>query len=142
MIEKRLYRHFYKHALVYTKKYVLCANSKCANESKRSFVFTCDVKGYSFLTFLIERQHIHITGIRLRIKECHVWEVKSVFSLIKENVIQFASMREIRLTQNNKYSSIQLVIKCYQTFFGGLVTVVYLYALTSDNSILVKFYLL
>lgn len=139
MIEKRLYRHFNKHALVYTKKYVvLWANSKCADESKRSFLFTCDVKGCTFLTFLIERQHIHITGIRLRIKECHVWEVK----LIKENVIQFASMREIRLTQNSKYSSIQLVIKCYQTFFGGLVTVVYLSALTSDNSILVKSYLL
>lgn len=145
MIEKRLYRHFYKHALVYTKKYVLWANSKCADESKRSFLFTCDVKGCTFLTFLIERQHIHITGIRLRIKECHVWEVKSVFSLIKENVIQFASMKEIRLTQNykyNMYSSIQLVIKCYQTFFGGLVTVVYLSALTSDNSILVNTYLL
>lgn len=143
MIEKRLYRLFNIHALVYTKKYVvLWANSKCADESKRSFLFTCDVKGCTFLTFLIERQHIHITGIRLRIKECHVWEVTSVFSLIKENVIQFASMREIRLTQNNKYSSIQLVIKCYQTFFGGLVTVVYLSALTSDNSILVKSYLL
>lgn len=134
MIEKRLYRLFNKHALVYTKKYVvLWANSKCADESKRSFLFTCDVKGCTFLTFLIER---------LRIKECHVWEVKSVFSLIKEKLIQFASMREIRLTQNSKYSSIQLVIKCYQTFFGGLVTVVYLSALTSDNSILVNTYLL
>lgn len=92
--------------------------------------------------FLIESQHIHITGIRFRITECHVCEVNSVFSLIKENVIQSASMREIRLSQNHKYSSIQFVIKCYQTFFGGLVTVVYQSCLISGNSILVNTYLL